>query len=141
MSNAVSRDLREAANMLDSEEHRYVERFIPCPNGCNFEYAPTGRLIRTAGPAECEECLCGTAEDENAPHLDSLITRLRTLADSLDTGWEPEAVALGRLQYLGRITRTVNGRTEARACPHSHSSRDRALACAREMLSLVRVDA
>jgi hypothetical protein len=79
---AMAADVRIAADRLDSEEHRYVERYIPCPNGCEFDPAFDGR--RTAGPDDCPLCFYGAVEDEDAAHMTPLIERLKVLADRLE---------------------------------------------------------
>lgn len=94
---------RFAAELIDREEHRYVERFAPCPNGCQFTYPdevhvvidgqqqpwPSDQpfnppLVRTAGPADCALCDGGTIEDEHAPWCDELVANVRAAADRLD---------------------------------------------------------
>lgn len=92
--------IREAADTLDREEHRYVERFADCPNGCRWEYAsaalvgdtPGGRrsiqlpqpiLVQTAGPTDCDLCTEGTYEDDDAPWVTPLTSHLRQAADLL----------------------------------------------------------
>lgn len=89
----LAQAVRDAATMLDSEEHRYVERYAPCPEGCRYEYAaeavvdgrtvPLDRqiLVRTAGPTGCTHCDDGTVEDEDAPWLDEHVALLRAAAD------------------------------------------------------------
>lgn len=73
-------DLDAAISMLDSEEHRYVERYHPCPAGCMFDITGERRI---AGPADCTDCEFGCAEDEDARHLDAFIARLRDLSEGL----------------------------------------------------------
>lgn len=73
--------VRDAARTLDLEEHRYVERFQPCPNGCEFEPAGDRRL---AGPADCDLCDYGSVEDEDAPQMNPLIGALMLAAASLE---------------------------------------------------------
>lgn len=63
-----------ALERLDSEEHRYVERYTDCPNGCEFDGD-----IRTAGPDDCPLCFFGSYEDEEAPHINPYVSDLRTL--------------------------------------------------------------
>lgn len=90
--------VRWAADRLDAEEHRYVERYAPCPNGCVYDYAngvtvgdqhrewPTNTppvLVKVAGPDDCTECEDGTIEDEDAPWLDDRLALLRAAADAL----------------------------------------------------------
>jgi hypothetical protein len=100
---ALAAAVRAAADLLDLEEHRYVERFTACPNGCVFDYATAAvdsngnhhdlppnqnLLIRVAGPTDCDRCDSGLIEDDNAPWLDALTANLRAAAAQLDT--EPE---------------------------------------------------
>lgn len=79
--------VRQAHEMLDREEHRYVERYIDCPNGCVYEHrnlGPGSRPLQTAGPADCTECEFGSAEDEDAHHLDAFLKDLAAIADVLE---------------------------------------------------------
>jgi hypothetical protein len=84
---AAATALGWAIDRLDSEEHRYVERFGDCPNGCRFEPTPGGhglKFHRVAGPADCDVCDEGTVEDENAPWIDADLEALRGLAGRLE---------------------------------------------------------
>ena len=89
----LAQAVRDAADMLDSEEHRYVERYAPCPDGCRYEYADAALvdghpvaldgplLVRVDGPTDCKQCDDGTVEDEDAPWLDEHVALLRAAAD------------------------------------------------------------
>jgi hypothetical protein len=74
--------LTTAIDRLDSEEHRYVERFTTCLNGCEFTVAQDPPR-RTAGPEDCDECDYGTVEDEDAAHFTPVIDQLRALRGAL----------------------------------------------------------
>lgn len=94
--------LDQAIGRLDSEEHRYVERFGACPNGCEYAMGEEARTyaaehpgsvvtreagidsVQTAGPADCDQCFYGSYEDEDAPWLDEdLLDPLRALLTTL----------------------------------------------------------
>lgn len=108
MTDPLVKAIRWAADTLDREEHRYVERFAPCPNGCVYGYAdgftvagehrswPTNQvpmLAKIAGPDDCDLCDDGTIEDDDAPWINDDIQALRAAADRL-AGLEARAEAL-----------------------------------------------
>lgn len=78
----LAKAVHDAVERLGSEEHRYVERFYPCPNGCEFDNAsPPQRL---AGPEHCDQqCFYGSLEDDDAPHIDADLAKLSAAADRL----------------------------------------------------------
>ena len=88
-TDALAEAVSSAVAMLDREEHRYVERFTACPNGC--QYDPVGDPPRRiAGPAECDvDCDYGVIEDEDAPWLNPFLDVLREAAAALARAGEP----------------------------------------------------
>lgn len=90
--------LDAAADLLNSEEVRYTQRFDACPNGCRFEY-PTAvvtadgqrrevpdwnaPLVRVDGPDDCQTCNEGIVEDENGPSVQPLVDAVAEAARRL----------------------------------------------------------
>jgi hypothetical protein len=103
---ALAAAVRTAADMLDQEDHRYVERFQSCPNGCEYDNADPPK--QTAGPEVCDAddgngCWFGTIENEDAPWVDPLIARLRKAAAAIVPDPAYDAKVAERAAYIASL--------------------------------------